>query len=96
MESAEKRLDAFSRPPVPPTEHPLVWDLASALKGKPSDVRWIDSMASATSKASPSRPLALSPQFSQGKEPDSLTLKEMVDSFVRNQEKKMALKASCA
>lgn len=31
-------LDPFEQPLAPPNEHPLVWDLASSLKGRPSDV----------------------------------------------------------
>ena len=32
-------LDPFEQPLAPPDQHPLVWDLAAVLKGRPSDVR---------------------------------------------------------
>ena len=32
-------LDPFEQPLAPPHQHPLVWDLAAVLKGRPSDVR---------------------------------------------------------
>lgn len=38
LTTVSTQADPFAKPLVPPSEHPLVWDLAAVLKGQPSDV----------------------------------------------------------
>ena len=89
--------DPYEKPIVPPDEHPLVWDLNAVLKGRPSDVRHACIFGAASSpRLYPRLPcqtsMPLPPKFSQGKDPESLSVKELTDNFSRNHERRMAHK----